>query len=110
MQSQLFKKDIPATQLIHFLKEICQVSDKYFIFDNATFKRGVLQCTIQPFIESIRPYYFSSKLKYLDRRMTYSSLCTIIRQICKFNDIKYLSKIRYNKSSYDIVYYIYCAD
>ena len=38
--------------------------------------------------------------------MTYTAFTTVLRQICKFNHIKYTTKIRYEKSTYEIVYYI----
>ena len=45
--------------------------------------------------------------KYLEKKQTYNSFTTIVRQICNFNKLTYTSKIKYNKSSYDIVYIIY---
>ena len=59
------------------------------------------------FIEECKPYYYLSKRKYLEKKHTYSSFITIIRQICNFNKITYTSQIKYDKSNYDIVYYIY---
>ena len=45
--------------------------------------------------------------KYLDKKLTYNSFTTVLRQICNFNKVKYVSQIKYDKSTYDIVYYIY---
>jgi glycosyltransferase involved in cell wall biosynthesis len=59
------------------------------------------------FIEECRPYYHLSKKKYLDTKTTYNSFTTILRQICNFNKIKYVSQIKYDKSKYNIIYYIY---
>ena len=38
------------------------------------------------------------------------SFITIIRQVCKKNHIPFNSQIKYDKSSYDICYYIYYND
>ena len=38
--------------------------------------------------------------------MSYNNLMTIIRQLCKINNIKYYSKIKYDKNKYSIIYYI----
>ena len=53
------------------------------------------------------PYYHISKRKYLERKLTYNSFITVIRQICNFNKITYTSQLKYDKSTYDITYYIY---
>ena len=62
---------------------------------------------IDNFINQCTPYYHISKRKYLERKITYNSFITIIRQICNFNKITYTSQIKYDKSEYDILYYIY---
>ena len=46
-------------------------------------------------------------MKYLDKKLTYNSFTTILRQICNYNKITYTSQIKYDKSSYEITYYIY---
>ena len=50
--------------------------------------------------------YKKSKKFYLERENSYNNLLTIIRQICKKNNIKYVSKIKYDKNNYSIIYYI----
>ena len=39
--------------------------------------------------------------------MIYKNFVTIIRQICKYHHIPFTSSIKYNKSKYDIYYFIY---
>jgi hypothetical protein len=39
--------------------------------------------------------------------MNYNKFVTVVRQICSVNNLPYTSKIVYNKSNYDILYYIY---
>ena len=58
-------------------------------------------------MESCRKYYHISKRKYLDKQLTYNSFITIIRQICKHNNIQYKNENKYDKSNYVIYYYIY---
>ena len=72
-----------------------------------TILKGIYNTFIEDFIQVCLPYYHISKRKYLERKLTYNSFVTIIRQICNFNNITYTSQIKYNKSTYDIVYYIY---
>jgi hypothetical protein len=46
----------------------------------------------------------NNRLTPFDRKLTYKSFNTIIRQICNFNKITYTTQIKYDKSVYDIVY------
>jgi hypothetical protein len=107
MSTQIFKNQIPNELLFELLGKICSKTDKYFIFNKNSFKKGVFDSLFSTFIELLTPYYQLSKRKYLERKLTYNSFTTILRQICNFNKIKYTSQIKYDKSVYDIVYYIY---
>lgn len=107
MSTQIFKKNIPNELVFNLLNSICIKNDKYYTFNTESFKKGVFKNDIQKFIEDCTPYYHLSKRKYLERKLTYNSFTTILRQICNFNKITYTSQIKYNKSQYCIVYYIY---
>jgi hypothetical protein len=107
MTNQLFKQNIPNDILFDLLNLICIKNDKYYIFDSVSFKKGVFNNEIELFIEKCKCYYHKSKQKYLERKNTYNNFTTILRQICNFNKITYTSEIKYDKSSYNIIYYIY---
>ena len=107
MSIQLFKQNIPNNILFDLLDIICIKNDKYYIFDICSFKKGIFNNEIENFIEKCKFYYHKSKQKYLERKITYNNFTTILRQICNFNRIKYASQIKYDKSSYNILYYIY---
>jgi hypothetical protein len=106
-KSQIFKEAVPLELLIHLLNNICAKNDKHYILDTIAFKSGIFNGSIQQFIQDCKPYYFYSKLKYLDRKLTYKNFLTIIRQICNHNNLDYHSQIKYDKSKYEIVYTIY---
>ena len=107
MTSQIFKNTIPNQILIKLLDDIAVKTDKCYILNNNSYKKGVFNNLIINFIEECKPYYHLSKRKYLEKKLTYNSFITIIRQICNFNRITYTSQIKYDKSTYDIMYYIY---
>lgn len=107
MSTQIFKNFIPNEILFKLLDEICLKNDKHYIFNTNSFKKGLYNNSIIEFIEYCKPYYHNSKKKYLERKLTYNCFSTIIRQICNFNKITYTSQIKYDKSKYDIIYYIY---
>jgi hypothetical protein len=107
MSTQIFKKDIPNELLFNLLESICMKNEKHYVLNNESFKKGIYNESIINFIELCKPYYHNSKKKYLEKKMTYNSFITIVRQICNYNKLTYTSQIKYNKSSYDIIYIIY---
>jgi len=107
MSTQIFKNNIPNELLFNLLELICIKSEKYYILNNESFKKGIYNESITKFIEECKPYYHLSKRKYLERKINYKSFTTILRQICNCNKITYTNKIKYEKSTYFIIYYIY---
>lgn len=105
--TQIFKEKIPSPILFSLLSDICDKNEKCFTFDKNAYKRGIYNNKISSFFETCKPYYHISKQKYIDRKLTYNSLITIIRQICNSNEIRYASEIKYDKSIHTIIYYIY---
>ena len=110
MSNQIFKSRIPNELLFQLLEQITMKTNKYYIFNNNSYKKAIFNENIAQFLEECKQYYHISKYKYLERKMTYNSFTTILRQICKNNNIKYTSQIHYDKSDYNIVYYIYFDD
>jgi hypothetical protein len=107
MSSQIFKRKVPDEFLFNLLNLICIKTEKYYIINYDSYKKGIFNEYISDFVEKCREYYYLSKRKYLDKKFTYKSFITIVRQICNFNKIKYNSEIKYEHSNYAIIYYIY---
>jgi hypothetical protein len=107
MSIQIFKNIIPTTLLYEVLDKICIKTPKYYILNNDAFKKGVFNEELSNFLKTCTHYYHVSKRKYLEKPLTYNSFVTVIRQICNFNKITYKSHIKYDKSTYNIVYNIY---
>ncbi len=107
MSSQVFKDRVPVHLLFDLLTQICQEQDNYLLLSKTSFHKAKYHELLEPFIEKITPYYHTSKKYYINRSLDYNKFTTIIRQICRVNNISYTSKISYNKSTYDILYYIY---
>jgi hypothetical protein len=105
--SQIFKKSIPNNILFDLLDTICVKTNIHYLFNLDSYKKGVYNDNFQLFIDSCKPYYHLSKQFYLNKKISYNAITTILRQICKFNKIKFTTKIKYDKSTYDICYYIF---
>ena len=110
--SQVFKKPIPKNILFDFLERIgCQKTDKYYIVDITAFKRAVYNNDLEMFIQSIKEYYYMSKLHYIDMtHASYNKFNTIIRQLCKCNNVAFSKNIKYDKSTYSVVYNVHYGD
>jgi hypothetical protein len=106
MTNQIFKNNVPNELLYNLLDNICSKNEKYYIFNHDAYKKGIFFNLITPFFDSCKQYYHISKRNYLERKLTYNSFTTIIRQICKFNKLEYTSQIKYDKTNYDIIYSI----
>ena len=107
MSKQIFKKNVPNENFFQLLDSICYKNEKHYVLTIESFKKGIFKEIIQNFFDFCKPYYHLSKRKYLEKKLTYNSFITVIRQICNFNKITYTSQIKYDKSTYFIVYYIY---
>ncbi len=107
MSTQIFKNIIPPEKLFKLFDSLCVKNDKHYFFDSTSFKKGLFTEEINKFLEECKPYYHLSKRKYLEKKLTYNSFTTVLRQICNSNQIVYTSQIKYDKSDYEIIYYIY---
>ena len=107
MTKQIIKKDIPLEILLDLLNSISIKQNNYYIINKIAFKKAEYLKILENFTSKLKEYYFKSKYFYLDRKCTYSSFLTLIRHICKNNNISYISKIIYDKSTYEIILYIY---
>ena len=107
MFSQIFKKEYPKEIFFKFLDKYSEKKKNYYYFTKTSFKKAVFNKSIIPFCTTLKEYYYLSKQKYLDKRQTYRSFITILRQICRYHQIPFTSMIKYDKSNYEIVYYIY---
>ena len=109
MKSQLFKSEVP----IHLLQEVLtNISERNehgeYLVNMESFKKGMYLNLIAPFFQTLIPYYFDSKKKYVEKQnITYNSFTTVLRQLCNFHHVLYTSEIKYYKSIYNIVYKIH---
>lgn len=109
MTSQIIKHNFPPELLYDFLETNADKNKikTTYIFDNACFKKAKYNNNICSFLDECKLYYYTSKHKYLnDPNMKYVKFLTIIRQICNYLNIEYISNVKYIKSSYEIIYYI----
>jgi hypothetical protein len=110
--SQVFKKIIPKNVLFDFLEIIgCKKTDKFYIVDITAYKRAIYNNDLEIFINNIKEYYYTSKLHYVSMsHMSHNKFNTIIRQLCKCNAIAFSKYIKYDKSSYSVVYNVQYND
>lgn len=106
MLSQLFKVEVPYRVLGDFLDNNCEREGKFHVFSKVCFRKALYHDRIKPFCQNLSQYYHLSKKYYVDRNMDYNRFMTVVRQLCKAHRVPYTSKIVYNKSTYDILYYI----
>jgi hypothetical protein len=103
--SQIFKSVLPRDIILEFFSNHCISAKNCYVFNKDTFKKFCYHPqNVESFYLTLKPYYFSSKLKYLNN-ITFNGLTTVLRQICNFLEIPFTSKIKYSHSTYSIEYY-----
>ncbi len=107
MTSQIFKKIYPKNDFIELLKLYSDHYDNYILFSKSSFKKMKLDNKCQEFFDSLLSCYHNSKKYYVTRPPIYKHFITVIKQICKINNIPYDSDISYSKSTYELKYKIY---
>ena len=108
MTNQIFKTFVPINILYDFIEKIYVFNtESHFVINTSSFKKATFLNIIENFCENIKPFYHISKQYYVTRELSYNKLMTIIRQICKINNIPIISQIKYDKSKYSIQYYVY---
>ena len=110
MLCQIFKREIPHHILFDLLEKVCLKTEKYYFIDVAAYNKLLFLDLKKPFIDALTEYYFLSKRFYLERDFTYSSFTNIVRQICKHENIKFESEIKYSHSKYYINFFIYLPE
>ena len=106
MGIEIFKEEISNEILYNFLKLNCKIENNNYILNNIKFKKYEYNNEIDILKNELNDKYKNGKKYYLERENSYNNLLTIIRQICKKNKINYVSKIKYDKNNYSIIYYI----
>jgi hypothetical protein len=107
MSTQIFKVLVPPDFLFELLDKICLKTDKYYLIDNNAYRKMIFNNYHVDFCNKLKPYYHLGKRNYIDRKMTYNSFTTIIRQLCKGSNVMYTSQIKYNESKYNIDYFVF---
>lgn len=108
MVSQIFKSEIENKILWDLLFDICEKKNEYYLINKESFKRGsIFSNKIENFYNIVKSYYHESKKHYLENANTYKKFLTVVRQFCRQNNILFRSEIKYMKSTYEIIYYIY---
>jgi len=105
-KSNIIKNDMSVNILYEFL-DICSpiVNDNY-IFNKEIYKKYIYNNKINSFCILLKKYYKKSKVSYLEREMSFIKFVTILRQLCNYLNIEYKTNTKYDKNTYNIVYYI----
>ena len=106
----IFKNPVPKEILFKLLDNITTgIQDEKYLVDNASFKKGCFNGSIQEFYSDLNNYYNQRQMSYLERKLTYNNFVTILRQVCKCLDIEYSRNMIYDKSTYEIIYNIHLS-
>lgn len=105
-RSNIIKNDMSINILYDFLDIGTNVINNYYIFNKEIYKKYIYNNNIYSFCKLLKKYYKKSKYFYLERDMNFIKFVTIIRQLCNYLNIEYKTSTKYDKNTYNIIYYI----
>jgi len=107
-QDQLFRKPPDNDILLRLLEEISYKNrNGGYIIDTNVYKKMLFNNLNAGFCNELAEFYHESKQHYVTRPLTYKSFATILRQICKANNIAIRSRVLYIESVYSTEYTIH---
>lgn len=106
IMSRIFFEPVEAKILYDLLEQICQKTEKHYIFNELAYRRMKFLNLHVPFLNTIVRRYQSSKQFYVTRKQTYQTFLTIVKQLCHHNRIPVTSSVQYFESTYMINYFI----
>lgn len=108
-KNQVIKKNVDIFD--DFVKTNFIYENNYYIFNHLIFKKNVYEGQIDSFLKNLKKYYYKNKYFYIERpSITHNQFNTILRQICKKNNIHIEIKIKYENSKYSPEYHLFLDD
>ena len=107
MKHQIFKTLIPVDLFTSFLSDVCRCEGSEYIVDKSAHKRSKLFIDEDTFLYKLKEYYHESKHKYVVNVVTYKGFLTVMRQIARSLKLSYISRLKYDKSKYEIILNIF---
>jgi hypothetical protein len=103
----LFIKDPPLDYLHQFLIQHCKYDFNKFTFDMATYQKLKYYHYDTDFCHHIDEYYHKYQKKYTNRPMDLKTFANLIRQICKYHNIRFETILQFYHSKHELVYHVY---
>ena len=92
-----------------FIKDNFILENNYYLFNILVFKTLLYEEKIYIFLKELENYYYKNKYFYITRNpITYNQFNTVLKQICKKNNIQFSIIKKYIKSKYNTELCIYC--
>ena len=102
--SQIFKYEIPCSLLVNIVRKLGYIDNNVYNINLASYKKGMLDGSIPELFKECRQYYFMSKKKYVDGKINYQGFLTVLRQIGKYHNLDFDTRINYYNNAYEIIY------
>ncbi len=98
--NQLFKTIPDHAIVFGYLDDVCYRDRDYFVVDDVVHHRMRYDNRITSLYDYLRPFYHTSKRKYLDERCSRNGFLTVLRQLCKLYCLQFVSKVVYRNGTY----------
>ena len=105
MSYSVYKNPVPIYILKEFLMNNAEQENNFYVINKIKYRKSLENGNIEKLSNILSEYYKDSKKIYVNREMSYTRFITIIRHICKFHSINIISQIKYDKNTYNMIYY-----
>lgn len=98
--NQVFKS-IPDHNIVFgYLDDVCYRDREFFVVDDIVYKKIRYDDRIFRLYDYLRPFYHTSKQKYLDECRSRNGFLTVLRQLCNLYCLQFVSKVVYRNGTY----------
>lgn len=98
--NQIFRAVPDHRVVFGHLDTVAHRNEKFFVIDDVVYKRLRYCERIFTLCNYLRPFYHSSKQKYIDKSTTHSGFLTVLRQLCRLFGIECFSKVVYKNGTH----------
>lgn len=96
---------------VFFIKDNFIFENNYYLFNILVFKKLLYEEKIYTFLKKLENYYYKNKYFYITRNpITYNQFNTVLKQICKKNNIQISIIKKYIRSKYNTELCIFCKN
>jgi hypothetical protein len=87
-----FHTPVTLNILFDLFDKVCLSKETYYVFEMTSFNKMKYLNLYEPFIQTLKEYYYPCYYYYLDAELNLKNFMKIIKQICDYHHLKFTLK------------------